>query len=132
LLAEDQAMIGMMMREILVDYGLFVVGPCCSLGEAMAAASAGSFDCAILDLNLAGAPVYPLASALRAAGVPFAFVTGYGRESIDERFADVPILQKPIERKRLESYLDQTLGLRGSALGNDGLRAAAPLDSRAG
>jgi two-component sensor histidine kinase/DNA-binding response OmpR family regulator len=131
LLAEDEAMIGMMMRDILLDYGLFVVGPCCSLGEAMAAAAAGSFDCAILDLNLGGESVYPVASALRTAGVPFAFVTGYGRESIDERFAEVPILQKPIERTRLEIYLDETLGARVSAVNKDGLRPGAPLDSRA-
>jgi len=132
LLAEDEAMIGMMMREILVDYGLFVVGPCCSLSEALAATATGSFDCAILDLNLAGESVYPVAAALRMAGVPFAFVTGYGRECIDERFTDVPILQKPIERTRLEVYLDETLGARVNGVSNDGLRPGAPLDSRAG
>jgi CheY-like chemotaxis protein len=111
LLAEDEAMIGMMMREFLTECGLFVVGPCCSLNEALAAA-AGEFDCAILDLNLAGESVYPVAAALTERNIPFAFSTGYGRESIDPRFGHVPILQKPITRDSLEKYLADMVGSR--------------------
>ena len=104
LLAEDEAIIGMMMREFLLEYGVFVVGPCCTLSETLAAANT-EFDCAILDLNLGGDSVYPVASALAERNVPFAFVTGYGRESLDGRFEGVPILQKPITRESLESCL---------------------------
>jgi CheY-like chemotaxis protein len=110
LLAEDEAIIGMMMREFLLEYGLFVVGPCCTAGEALAAAGS-DFDCAILDLNLGGESVYPVATALAERKVPFAFVTGYGRESLDGRFADVPILQKPITRENLESCLRDMLNM---------------------
>jgi CheY-like chemotaxis protein len=109
LLAEDEAIIGMMMREFLTECGLFVVGPCCTVNEATAAAN-GEFDCAILDLNLGGHSVYPVAEMLTARGVPIAFVTGYDRESVDPRFSDVPVLQKPITREHLESYLRNTLG----------------------
>jgi PAS domain S-box-containing protein len=109
LIVEDDAMIGMMMREILSEHGLFVVGPCCSVAEALAAA-AGDFDCAILDLNLSGEPVYPVAASLVDRNIPFAFATGYGRESVDAKFAHVPVLQKPITREGLESYLRATLG----------------------
>jgi CheY-like chemotaxis protein len=108
LLAEDDAIIGMMMREFLLEYGLFVVGPCCTPNEALAAAGT-PFDCAILDLNLGGEPVYPVAEMLAERNVPFAFVTGYGRESLDGRFADTPILQKPITRENLESCLRDML-----------------------
>jgi len=114
LLAEDEAIIGMMMREFLTECGLFVVGPCCTVNEAIAAVN-GEFDCAILDLNLGGHSVYPVAEALAARGVPFAFVTGYDRESVDGRFGDVPVLQKPITRENLESYLRTTLGSIDSA-----------------
>jgi PAS domain S-box-containing protein len=114
LIVEDDAIIGMMMREILSDHGLFVVGPCCSVAEALAAAG-GELDCAILDLNLGGEPVYPVATTLVARNIPFAFVTGYGRESIDTKFAQVPILQKPITREGLETYLRTTLGAQPSA-----------------
>ena len=109
LIVEDDAMIGMMMREILSEHGLFAVGPCCTVAEALAA-SGGEFDCAILDLNLGGDSVYPVAASLVERNIPFAFVTGYGRESIDSKFAQVPVLQKPITREGLEGYLRATLG----------------------
>jgi CheY-like chemotaxis protein len=109
LLVEDEAMIGMMMRELLSDYGMFVVGPCCSLNEALAEA-AGDFDGAFLDLNLSGEFVYPVAERLRERNIPFAFVTGYDGATLDRRFDGVPILQKPITRECLELQLNGMLG----------------------
>ncbi len=108
LLVEDEAMIGMMMRELLCDYGLFVVGPCCSLNEALAEA-AGEFDGAFLDLNLSGEFVYPVATRLAERNIPFAFVTGYDGATLDARFAGAPILQKPITRETLEAQLQDML-----------------------
>jgi two-component SAPR family response regulator len=99
----------MMMRELLGDRGLFVVGPCCTLREGMAAVS-DDLDCAILDVYLGGEYVYPVASILQELNVPFAFVSGYGRESIDSRFQDVYILQKPVTREGLDRYLARVLG----------------------
>lgn len=110
LLVEDEAIVGMMMRDILLEHGLFVIGPCCSLREAMSSVGTAEVDCAILDLNLGGDPVYPVAEVLLARGIPFLFVTGYGRESIDERFKGVSILQKPIVREGLERQLQLILG----------------------
>ena len=109
LLVEDEAMIGMMMRELLSDYGMFVVGPCCSLNEALAEAS-GEFDGAFLDLNLSGEFVYPVADRLRERNIPFAFVTGYDGATLDRRFEGAPILQKPITRECLELQLNSMLG----------------------
>lgn len=110
LLVEDEAIVGMMMRDILLEHGLFVIGPCCSLREAMSSVGTAEVDCAILDLNLGGEPVYPVAEILLARGIPFLFVTGYGRESIDERFKGVSILQKPVVREGLEQQLRLILG----------------------
>ena len=109
LLVEDEAMIGMMMRELLSDYGMFVVGPCCSLNEALAEA-AGDFEGAFLDLNLSGDFVYPVAERLRERNIPFAFVTGYDGATLDRRFEGVPILQKPITRESLQLQLNTMLG----------------------
>ena len=125
LLAEDEAIIGMMMREFLLDYGLFVVGPCCTVNEALAAAAA-EFDCAILDLNLGGDSIYPVASMLGERNVPFAFVTGYGRESIDGRFACTPVLQKPITRESLEDCLRDMLALQAMPAGDNVRNASNP------
>jgi PAS domain S-box-containing protein len=109
LLVEDDAIIGMMMRELLAEHGLFVVGPCCTVREALAAARE-DLDCAILDVHLGGDFVYPVAAELQKLKVPFAFVSGYGRESIDPRFQDVYILQKPVTREGLQRYLHKVLG----------------------
>jgi PAS domain S-box-containing protein len=110
LLVEDEALVGMMMRDILLEHGLFVIGPCCTLSEAMATIGATDVDCAILDLNLGGEAVYPVAEKLSGRGVPFLFITGYGRESIDDKFKGVPVLQKPVIREGLERHLRDMLG----------------------
>jgi PAS domain S-box-containing protein len=102
LLVEDEALVAMMMRDILLELGLSVAGPFCTPAEAVAAARDDGVDAAILDVNLGGELIYPVADTLVARGVPFVFVTGYGAESIDGRFAHVPILQKPIERQVLQ------------------------------
>ena len=110
LLVEDEAMIGIMMRDLLVGYGVFVVGPCCTLQEALSEAR-GEFDCAFLDLNLSGEYVYPLASQLAERGIPFAFVTGYGGESVDPSYAGAPVLQKPITLESVGLELERMLGV---------------------
>ena len=102
LLVEDEALVAMMMRDILLELGLSVAGPFCTAAEAIAAAAADGVDAAILDVNLGGELIYPVADALAARGVPFVFITGYGAESIEGRFAHIPILQKPIEREVLQ------------------------------
>ena len=96
LLVEDEAIVAMMMADALADLGFRVVGPCNSVDEALAVKAANHIDAAILDVNLRGALVYPLAESLVEEGIPLAFVTGYGAESIDSRFSHVPLLQKPI------------------------------------
>jgi two-component SAPR family response regulator len=67
----------------------------------------GEVDAAVLDVNLGGELVYPVAETLARRGVPFIFVTGYGAESIDARFARVPVLQKPIERDMLAQVVSR-------------------------
>jgi hypothetical protein len=74
-------------------------------------ASGADLDGALLDVNIAGEPVYPVAEALAARGVPFAFTTGYGQIA-DRRFQTAPILGKPIRRDALEQVL---LAFEGAA-----------------
>jgi len=115
MLVEDEALVGMMMRDMLVDLGYFVVGPFCSLSEAHGALDSQQYDCAILDLNLRGDLVYPIATLLDERGTPYLFVTGYGPESTDARYSHVPVLQKPIAREMLEAAVRERLGLKGAA-----------------
>ena len=118
LLVEDEALTGMMMSDMLTDLGFEVIGPFARVDEAVAAAEREAFDAAVLDVNLDGEMVYPVADVVAARGLPFVFVTGYGAEGIDGRFAHVPVLQKPIERQMLH-------GLFADA-GPARLRAGAP------
>jgi two-component SAPR family response regulator len=60
-------------------------------------------DAAILDVNLGGQLVYPVADRLMDLHIPFVFVTGYGRESIDRRYDSIHVLEKPVERQALEA-----------------------------
>jgi PAS domain S-box-containing protein len=110
LVVEDELLVSMLIEEILGDLGATVAGPHGRLAEGLAAAKAERFDGAILDLNLAGESADPLADLLLARGVPFVFMTGYQRESIDRRYANVPVLQKPIDAAALEGVLLTLLG----------------------
>jgi len=102
LLVEDEALVAMMMKDMLAELGYDVLGAFGSTAEAVSAALANEVDAGILDVNLGGDMVYPVADLLARRGIPFVFVTGYGAESIDGRYAQVPVLQKPIERDMLE------------------------------
>ena len=110
LVVEDELLVSMLIEEILGELGAAVAGPYGRLTDGLAAAKAERFDGAILDLNLAGESADPLADLLLARGVPFVFITGYQRESIDRRYANVPVLQKPIDAAALESVLLTLLG----------------------
>jgi two-component sensor histidine kinase/DNA-binding response OmpR family regulator len=103
LLVEDEALTGMMMCDMLTELGFDVIGPFGRVADAMAAVGREDFQAAVLDVNLDGEMVYPVADAVLARGVPFVFVTGYSAEGIDRRFAQVPVLQKPIERQMLQN-----------------------------
>ncbi len=105
LLVEDEALIGILLHDMLVDWGFEPSEPYAGLDEAMAAASEGQFEGAILDMNLNGKSVYPLAELLQSRGIPFVFLTGYGQHTIDKRFASCPMLQKPVAPEALKAIL---------------------------
>jgi len=111
LLVEDETLVAMMMKDMLSELDYEVVGPFGNIRDASAALLINgipAFDgiaAAVLDVNVGGEPIYPLAASIAEQGVPLVFVTGYTRESIDERFATVPVLQKPIEREAIRRIL---------------------------
>jgi two-component sensor histidine kinase/two-component SAPR family response regulator len=103
MIVEDEALIGMMMKDALTGLGLAVMGPFVTVGDAMRALDDDPVDFAILDVNLGGEWVYPVADRLATRGIPFVFVTGYGVDGLDGRFAQTPVFEKPIEPHVLES-----------------------------
>jgi PAS domain S-box-containing protein len=107
LLVEDEALIGILIHDMLTDWGFEPSEPYFKLDDAIAAAERGRFDGAILDMNLGGKPVYPLAELLQSQSVPFVFLTGYGQHTIDKRFAAYPMLQKPVAPEALREILER-------------------------
>ena len=105
LLVEDEVLVAMMLEEILEEFGCEVVGPISRIEAAKAAIEHNGFDCALLDINLRGQPVYPVAELLTEHAVPFGFVTGYGKSGVAEKFASCPVLHKPFSSRELADVL---------------------------
>ncbi|TWF59218.1 GAF domain-containing protein [Neorhizobium alkalisoli] len=95
LVVEDEPLIGMDIVASLEDAGAEVEGPVATIDEACAIIADTRFDAALVDANLHGRPVGPIAAALAERAVPFAFATGYDRDGLPEDFRDRPILGKP-------------------------------------
>jgi DNA-binding response OmpR family regulator len=95
LVVEDDFLVATLLAEILESGGWQVVGPVARLATALDAAVSEGFDAAVLDVNLGGETVYPVAEALDARGVPFLFVTASGREALPPLFCGRPHLGKP-------------------------------------
>src|SRR5262245_29255534 len=107
LLVEDEAFVAMMMRDLIADFGFRVVGPFGTVTDALEALDRHELVGAVLDVNLAGEKIYPVAEQLSGRGVPFVFVTGYASDAIEEKFAGVPVLQKPVDGMALRRALDR-------------------------
>jgi PAS domain S-box-containing protein len=114
LLVEDEALVAMMIQDTLAEFGFQVIGPLSTASEALSAARESHFDAAVLDINLGDGLVYTVAEILGVRGVPFVFVTGYDVDSIDPRFSDIPILQKPIERDMLQKIFTSSIPHRAA------------------
>jgi two-component sensor histidine kinase/DNA-binding response OmpR family regulator len=112
MIVEDEALIGMMMKDALTGLGLAVTGPFVTVRDAMRALDNGPVDFAILDVNLGGEWVYPVADRLAKGGIPFVFVTGYGVDGLDGRFAHTPVFEKPIEPQVLETMFSRAHTMR--------------------
>lgn len=105
LVVEDEAMIRMLLCDMIEDLGHAVAGQAARIDEALALASQVAFDFAILDVNLDGKTAEPIAAAIEQRGIPFVFATGYGESGIPARFRGRPFLQKPFAVANLESIL---------------------------
>ena len=109
LLVEDETLIALMLEDMLEGMGCAVTGlaPRIALGVSMA--DAGQFDVAILDVNVAGENIEPVADRLAARGVPFIFATGYGEAGVPLRHRGRPVVAKPFRGDQLETAIQQAL-----------------------
>jgi len=109
LVVEDELMIRMLLEDMLGELGYTVNAEAGRLDEALQAAKTADFDLAILDVNLDGEPVSPVADALAARGTPFVFATGYGERGLPEPYRDRPMLKKPFQMDGLKEMLQNAL-----------------------
>lgn len=109
LVVEDEMLVAMLLEDMLTDLGCTPVGPAGDIEDALRLVENARFDMAILDVNLNGHGSYPIADALKARGVPFAFATGYGADGVSAGYADAPTLQKPFLQADLARVIQETL-----------------------
>ena len=112
LIVEDELLLGLELHDDLETLGCAVIGPFGTLAQAFEEAQQNEFDFAILDINLHGEMVYPLADDLFRRGIPFLFLTGYAAAALPEAFRAVPHVPKPYNANILANRMGSLLGLR--------------------
>jgi CheY-like chemotaxis protein len=105
LVVEDELMIRMLLDGMLEDLGYTMSAEAGTISEALALAEKADFDLAILDVNLNGQPITPVAEALVKRGLPFVFATGYGQRGVPDAYRNHQALQKPFQSDALAQAL---------------------------
>ena len=108
-LVEDEVMIRMMVTDMLRELGHHVAAEAGRVGEAIELVQRTHFDIAILDVNLHGEPVFPVAEAIKARRQPFIFATGYTASILPDEFRNHPALQKPFRIEALRESIEVTV-----------------------
>lgn len=111
-LVEDETLIRMMLVQIVEDLGHRVVAEAASVDDGRSRAEIEDYDLAILDINLQGFNVRPVAEAISQRGLPFFFLTGYGSRGVPDEFKQLPVLDKPCTPEQLRSTIDSVLSQR--------------------
>ena len=111
LLVEDDGLVAMLVEDMLDELGFAFIGNPGSVNEALVAVAAGGFDVAVLDVNLNGERVFPVADALIEDGLPFVFATGYGAADIPADYRRWPVAAKPFRLDDLDTALKAALAL---------------------
>ncbi len=101
LVVEDEFLIALDIAGVLEQAGFAVIGPHGTVADALAAIGGDTVHGALLDANLAGEPVGTIADALAVRRIPFAFVSGYGRDHLPAKHRSAPLIKKPFMGKDL-------------------------------
>lgn len=108
-LVEDEVMIRMMVADMLEELGYSIAAEAGEIGDALKLAQAVDFDLAILDVNVNGKVISPVADLIAARNRPFIFATGYGSSGLPAEYRDRPALQKPFQIETLGRAIEQAL-----------------------
>jgi CheY-like chemotaxis protein len=109
-LVEDEALLRMMTAEMLEELGHRIVAEAGTISAAEPLARNAEFDLAVLDINVGGTNIAPIAQIIADRGLPFIFVSGYGPEGRPQSFQDRPALRKPFLIESLAEMIEKALG----------------------
>lgn len=109
LLVEDEVMIRMMVADMLEELGYTISAEAGDIDEGVRLVQTTDFDIAILDVNVNGKVITPVAEAVQLRGRPFVFATGYGAQGLPQKFRDRPTLQKPFQIETLARTIESVL-----------------------
>ena len=110
LVVEDEQLIAFDLEDTLSRLGYRVLGPAMTLAEGMNLAETSALDGAVLDANLTETTSLPIAERLAERGIPFLYVSGYGKRTLDDLgFPDGPSMTKPLCSRTFASVLKDLL-----------------------
>jgi DNA-binding response OmpR family regulator len=109
LVVEDEIVVAMMVEDMLMEMSAEVVGMAATISSALALAGSAQIDAAVLDVNVRGERIDPVAHLLRSRNIPVVFATGYGH-GIAALAQGAPIVEKPYSKERLTGALETVLG----------------------
>jgi DNA-binding response OmpR family regulator len=119
ILVEDDALVGMMARDMLESMGCVVIGPLATVEQGCAAIDAGAGDLVMLDVKLGLESGWPVADRAKKASLPFFLTTGYSQESFIDDHADAPFLGKPYRMDELETIIGVCVSSAGATAGTN-------------
>jgi CheY-like chemotaxis protein len=111
LVVEDEMLVSLLIEDVLTDSECIVVGPYDRVPTALEAARTLALDAAVLDVNLAGTKVYPVAEMLSARGIPFLLVSGYGAGAVPIEHPSWQVCSKPFRPEQLITMLAEQIAL---------------------
>jgi CheY-like chemotaxis protein len=110
LVVEDEPMVMLLLQDMLEEIGCEVIATAARLEPALRLAREAAFDVALLDVNIGGARIDPVADAVVARGLPVIFLTGYGADAVGRKGLG-PVLEKPYRRAELERAIARCIPL---------------------
>jgi CheY-like chemotaxis protein len=110
LVVEDQMTVAVYIATLLEDLGCAPVGPVGHVTTALPLALTEPLDAALLDIDLAGDSVEPIADVLERRNIPYALVTAYRRDRVPARLQGRPYLSKPFMDREIASLVSDLVG----------------------
>jgi CheY-like chemotaxis protein len=110
IVVEDETLVAILLEDMLAELGCEVLWTAHRIPRALDLVAQSTPDAAVLDVNIAGDEVYPVAQALAQRSIPFVFATGYGARGLTESWRDRPIVQKPFQVEHLSRSLLTAIG----------------------